>query len=124
MRIDVYHHLELGTEVLDLLKSLQAKTDLVISNQEALMPLIDDLQTKANDNLAKAQANSDIDDSILQVVTGQAQSIRDLKAALDAAGTDPAKLAALGATMDQMASIIDADKQKVADAVTANTPAG
>lgn len=118
MRIDIYHHIVREDEALTLLKKIQSLIT------EDVMPLIDELKVKADATLAKAQANSDIDDAILTIVTGQAQSIRDLKAALDAAGTDPAKLAALGATMDQMAAVIDADKQKVADAVTANTPAG
>lgn len=117
MRIDIYHHVERDSQVQVLLQSIM---DLL---KEKVMPLIDDLQTKADQTLAKAQANSDVDDSILTIVSGQSQQIRDLKAALDAAGTDPAKLQALSDTMDRMATIIDNDKQKVADAVTANTPA-
>lgn len=118
MRIDIYHHFVQGNEALTLLKTIQSLIT------EKVMPLIDDLQAKADALLVSVQKNSDVDDSILEVVTGQAQTIRDLKTALDAAGTDPAKLAALGATMDQLAAKVDADSQKVADAVTANTKVG
>jgi len=121
MQLDVHVSFEQVSEVLSLLKSLSDKTDLILQKQEAIMPLLDDLKVKADANLAKAQANSDADDSILLIVSGFAQTIRDLKAALDAAGTDPAKLTALGVTMDQTAAVIDADKQKVVDAVNANT---
>lgn len=58
---------------------------------------------------AQVSANTDVIESALSLIQG-------LKAALDAAGTDPAKLKALS---DSLAS----EDQKLADAVAANTPA-
>lgn len=50
------------------------------------------------------------------VVASAVTLLQGLKAALDAAGTDPTKLAALSAQ-------IEAQTQSLADAVAANTPA-
>jgi len=87
------------------------------------MGLIDDLQAKMDAANASIQKNTDLDDSIIAMLTAETQQIKDLKAALDAAGTDPAKLQALGEAMDALIAKSDAEAQKKADAVTANTPA-
>ncbi len=50
------------------------------------------------------------------VVDGAVTLLVGLKAALDAAGTDPVALAALSAQLD-------ANTKKLADAIVANTPA-
>lgn len=58
-------------------------------------------------------------DQVTASVTVQESAItllNGLKAALDAAGTDPAALAALSASLGT-------EQQKLADAITANTPA-
>ena len=66
------------------------------------MGLIDDLQAKMDAANASIQKNTDLDDSIIAMLTAETQQIKDLKAALDAAGTDPAKLQALGEAMDAL----------------------
>lgn len=83
------------------------------------MALIDDLQVKAEATLAKTTANTSALGSIKTLVEGFIQQIKDLKAALDNAGTDPTKLAALGATLDALAAGTDA--QEAAEAAIANT---
>lgn len=78
------------------------KIDKKISKiKEHLMTAIDDLA-------AKVAAEGDAVDSVITLLQG-------LKAQLDAAGTDPAKLTQLSADIDQQTA-------KLASAVTANTP--
>lgn len=57
----------------------------------------------------QVEASVTVQESAIALLTG-------LKAALDAAGTDPAKLAALSVSLGS-------EKQKLADAIVANTPA-
>lgn len=57
----------------------------------------------------KLTALESVQDGVVTLLT-------TLSADLKAAGTDPAKLAAISARLD-------ADKQKMADAIAANTPA-
>lgn len=58
---------------------------------------------------AQVAANTTIEESAITLIQG-------LKAKLDAAGTDPAALKALSDSLG-------AEDQKLADAITANTPA-
>ena len=74
----------------------------IIKNQEKIMAALDDLT-------AAVAAEDTVVDSAVTLLQG-------LKAALDAAGTDPAKLAALSAD-------ITAKTKTLSDAVAANTPA-
>jgi hypothetical protein len=74
----------------------------IIHNQEIIMAAIDDLATAV-------AAEDTVIDSAITLLQG-------LSAALAAAGTDPAKLAALQTD-------ITAKTQALADAVAANTPA-
>lgn len=123
MRIHVVHHYELDEDTAERLCRIEKMLSELMDNSvtEILMPLLDELLNKAKANLAAVKANSDLDDSIIAVVTANAQTIKDLKAALDAAGTDPAKLQELSDTMDQIAAKVQEDTDKTSAAVTANT---
>lgn len=123
MRFHVIHEYHLDRDTAERLCRIEKLLCNLVDNSltETLMPLLDDLLAKANANLAAVEANSALDDSIIALVTANAQTIKDLKAALDAAGTDPAKLQALSDTMDQIASKIQEDTDKTSAAVTANT---
>lgn len=68
----------------------------------------DQMATKLDDLIADATDESTVDDSVIALLTS-------IKAQLDAAGTDPAKL-------DQLKALIDSNKAKIAAAVVANTP--
>ena len=98
MRIDVFHHngdVAFEQEVLRLL-------NLIVTKENIIMADTTDLE-------AKVAANTDVVESAITLLNG-------LKAALDQAGTDPVKLAALSATL--------ADEDgKLAAAIAANTPA-
>lgn len=77
-----------------------------------LNEIVERLKTMANqlDSLtAQVQKNNDTIESAITLIGG-------IKAALDAAGTDPAKLQALS---DSLAS----EDEKLANAIVANTPA-
>lgn len=74
----------------------------ILKNQELIMAALDDLA-------AAVAAEDTVIDSAVTLLNG-------LKAALDAAGTDPAKLAALSAD-------ITAKTAALSTAVSANTPA-
>lgn len=88
------------------------------------MAALDDLEAKADALTAQVAKNTDLDASIIAIVRGNAQLIRDLKAALDAAntGNDP-RIAAVSAKMGAAADKLVADDQTIADAVTENTSA-
>lgn len=62
------------------------------------------------DVLAGVQSESDLDDSIITLLTNISQQLKDAQAS-----NDPA---AIQSVIDQ----IDANKKKISDAVTANTP--
>ncbi len=88
---------------------------LIYAKQDLIMRLIINLQHKVDhmanelDTLtAQVATNTDVIESALVLIQG-------LKAALDAAGTDPAKLAALSASLAS-------EDEKLAAAVAANTP--
>lgn len=83
-------------------RHLAEKLELILAQQEIIMAALDDLAT------AVAEEDTVIDSAVTL--------LQGLKAALDAAGTDPAKLAALSAD-------ISAKTKVLSDAVAANTPA-
>lgn len=122
MHIHIHHHHH-GDEAPSWVAELNDKLDLILENQETLMPLIDDLQAKMDQATASIQKNSDLDDSIIAALAAETQQIKDLKSALDTAGTDPVKLQALGQAMDAAIAKSEGEAQKKADAITANTPA-
>ena len=62
-----------------------------------------------DDLLAKVQAEKTVEDSLMTLLTNVSQQLKDAK-------SDPVKIQAIA---DQ----IDANTKKMADAVTANTPA-
>lgn len=113
-----------------LLHDINRKLDVLIGARASLFNMETSMAKTLNDILAQEQtvldqvrSNSDLDDSILKIVQADAQKITDLKAQLDAAGTDPAKLQQLGDLMDQIAAQQNASAQKKVAAITANTPA-
>ena len=94
MRLDIYHHF------VDLELSTEILNKLS-SLEDKIMGVLDDV-------VAKVTELSTVEDSVIALLA-------DIKAKLDAAGTDQAKLSALSAELD-------AQKQKLSDAVVANTP--
>lgn len=96
----------------------------VLGDMEAIMKTLQDLIDQGNATLAQIKKNTDLDDSIIGIVNANAALIVDLRAQLQAAGTDPAKLAELADVMQKLSDNAVAEGQKTADAVTAGTNAG
>ena len=97
--MDIHVYLHNNDSKLDL---ILRELGVVLNRQEKQMAALDDLT-------AQVAANTTVIDSAIVLLEG-------LKAALDAAGTDPVKLKALS---DSLA----AEDSKLAAAVAANTPA-
>lgn len=102
IHIHHHHHVEARCEVMRRLDELDNKLDLIHNRQETIMSALDDLT-------AQVAANRTIAQSALTLINGIADRIT-------AAGVDPAALAALTASLKD-------DDDKLAAAVTANTPA-
>lgn len=97
--------------------------DLITKGFSNMAKTLDDLIAQGQTALDQITKNTDLDNSIIALVNANTQTIKDLRAQLATAGTDPAKLEALGAIMDGLVSQGAAQGQAVADAVTANTGA-
>lgn len=122
MKIDVHIHLD-QREAPRWAKTMQDMVSHILANQEKMiMPTLDELQAKAEATLAAVTAETDLNNAIAKVVNDQRATIVDLKAQLEAAGTDAAKLQALSDTMDAILAADTANDKIVADAITANTP--
>lgn len=101
-----YHHSpEARCEVMRRLEALQDLNGLILATLEnAIMPTMEDLK-------AAVTRNTSVDDSVLALLQGLSQQLKDALAA-----NNPQAIA------DVIAQL-DANTQKMTDAVTANTPA-
>lgn len=104
MIIKVHHFHHPDKEVTGRLWRVQQMLGIVVKNQENIMATIEDLK-------ASVQKNTDAEASVVTLMQGLSQQLKDAKAA-----NDPA---AIQAVIDQ----IDANTNSVAAAVVANTPA-
>ena len=102
---------------------IHAALEHIIERLDTMAKTLDQIIQQANDTLAQVTKNTDLDQSIIGIMNGQAATLKDLRAQLAAAGTDAAKLQQLGDAMDTLAAKATAEGQVTADAVTANTPA-
>jgi hypothetical protein len=98
-----YHHHspEARCEVMRRLEAMDDKTDLILERQETIMATIEELE-------AAVTRNTDVDESVLTLLAGISQQLKDAQG-------NPAKIA-------EVIAKLDANTQKMADAVTANTP--
>lgn len=103
-------------EILEFCKGFQQKLLDLEQNQERVIKMLRVVNLKENFIMAKiddvtaaVEAETAVDDSAIVL-------LNNLTAMIKAAGTDPAKL-------DALISTINANKQKMADAIVANTPA-
>jgi hypothetical protein len=99
-RVNVSFTQWLLSEVFDELAKINAKLDSILSKETTIMAVLDDI-------VAKVTAVGTVEDSVITLLT-------QIKAQLVAAGQDPVKLQALS-------DALDAQKTKLAAAVTANT---
>lgn len=78
---------------------------------------IDDILAQGQAVLLEVQANSTVEAKVYTLLSGQAQTIKDLRDQLAAAGTDPAKIEAVGVLLDQLHAQIQAQSDEAAAAV-------
>lgn len=97
-RVDHYHHFPDFDEALVRMKRIET---LIVKNQEKIMGKMEDLE-------AAVERNTSVDDSVVTLLNGIAQQLRDAQG-------DPAKI-------DAVIAKLDANTQKMSDAVIANTP--
>lgn len=123
-KINVYHHLVIdsgfGRAIINILTDIYNQgTNIMVS--------IQDLQAKADEQLARITAETEVVEAVKMVVDNQNAAIVDLKdqiAVLIAQGSvTPADLQKLSDTLDQMQTLDTANATKVAEAVAAGTPA-
>lgn len=83
-----------------------------------------DIKTKVDELTAKVTAEETVIDSVATLLNGLSAIIADLKTQLAAAiaANDPAAIQAVADSLDALGVKVDADKQKLGDAATANTP--
>lgn len=105
MRFDIHHHhhFEARCEVMRRLDALDQKTDLVLDQQETIMATMEDLK-------AAVRRNTEVDGSVMTLLQGVSQQLKDAQAA-----NDPAAI-------QQVIDELDANTKAMGDAVAANTP--
>ena len=81
------------------------------NTDDKLVKKVNKLMATINDLKAAVERNTSVDDSVLTMLTGLVQQLKDAQA-----NNDPAAI-------DQLIAQLDANTQKMTDAVTANTPA-
>jgi hypothetical protein len=100
---DVHVHIHLDQrEAPRWAQTLREMVSRVLANQETIMATMADLE-------AAVTRNTDVDESVVTLLAGISQQLKDAQA-------DPAKIA-------EVIAKLDANTQKMAEAVTANTPA-
>jgi hypothetical protein len=88
-----------------------------------IMKTLDQLVSQEQAHIDELKKNDDLDSALMTALNQHTQLIKDLREQLKAAGTDQAKLDQLGQMMDQVAQQQQANAQKKADAIKANTEA-
>ena len=104
MRLDIYVHIEEGSEVRPLLDVIVKKLDLVMKQQEKTMGTLEDLK-------AAVTRNTDAGNSVVVLLQGISQQLKDAKAS-----GDPAAI-------DEVIASLEAETTRFGEAVVANTPA-
>jgi len=93
-------------------RRLERKVDGLIAAQTATLQQLEVMRMTLDDILAKVAAEKTVDDSIVTLLNGISQQLKDAIAA----GADSVKLKAIS-------DALDANIAEIQDAVTKNTPA-
>lgn len=122
--VHVYHHFGPGSAD-PRLDSILAHIIALQAQGSTVMATLADIQAKLASLTASVANETSIDQSIITLVQGLAAQIAALKDQLAAAiaANDPAALQAVVDGLGSVQTTIDSNAQKIADAVTANTPA-
>jgi hypothetical protein len=103
MRVNVYHHYP-DDEQAPVWGDVLDKLGLLLDRQEMIMATIEELN-------AAVERNTSVDDSVLTMLQGVVQQLKEAQAQ-----NNPQAI-------DAIIAKLDANTQKMTDAVTANTPA-
>jgi hypothetical protein len=114
--------LEVSSSQLD---RIEAMLDRLLTQEAASMSDLKDVQSKIQKLSDDVAAESTVTDSAVALLTGMNQTLKDVKKQLaDAiASNDPAAIQAAADALDAVTSAVDLNSQRLADAVSANTPA-
>lgn len=102
LHIHVHIHNEQWEQLTTALETINRKLTTIIKQEKELMSEIDTLTTDVENNAS-------VTDSVVTMISGLAQQIRDLSG-------NPAAL-------QELANSLEASTKKLSDAVVANTPA-
>jgi uncharacterized protein YoxC len=107
MRLDFHHHhhVEARCEVMRRLDALDQKIDLILRNQEIMMPTLDQVLQDVTDESTQI-------DGIATLVSGLRQQVKDALANSSISPADQSKI-------DQIFATAEANKQKIANALAA-----
>jgi ABC-type transporter Mla subunit MlaD len=97
----------------------------ILTQLGVIMAGVADIKASVDALSAKVTEEETVIDSVVTLLNGLSAMIADLKAQLAAAiaNNDPAAIQAVADSLAALSTKVDADKQKLADAATANTPA-
>lgn len=105
---------------MSIFPSIDKQLDHINKRLSRIMATLDDIQAKVSALMDKMTAQRTVTDSIVTLINGLKQQIADLRAALEAAGGNQAKIDAVVAGLQTLEESIDADT--AAEAAIANTP--
>ena len=104
MRLDLFIHYPEDDEPLPWMDRLSEEVGLILEGLENIMANLDELK-------AAVHRNTSVDDSVLAMLQGIVQQLKDAQAQ-----NDPKAI-------DDLIAELDANTAKMTDAVSANTPA-
>lgn len=131
MKIDVHVYLHDDQRIMEKLEGLKEQIASFATRSGArernIMTAISDIQTKAEAGLAAVQEETNLANAVKMVVDNQNVANAALKARIDEliaqGSTDPAELQKLSDTLDMLINTDVGNREIVAAAVVAGTPA-
>lgn len=114
-----HHYHKFGGDLGERLGRIEA----MLAIMENAMALVEDMKAKIDQAIMDAERNSNAQSAIIDLLRANADQIRQLKGALDAAGTDTQKLQDLSIAVDKLAKMTDDNADRAAAAAVAGTTA-
>lgn len=130
MKIEVHVYLHDDNRIMEKLEGLKEQIASFATRsgarERSIMTSISELQTKAEAGLAAVQEETNLSNAVKLVVDNQNaanQALKDQIAELIAQGADPVAMGKLSDTIDAIMSTDASNREIVAAAVVAGTPA-
>lgn len=118
MDVHIYFHND------DDVCATRRMVEQILAQVGEIMANTKDVQAKVDELTQKVADETTVEESIIELVTGLKAQVGDLRTQLADAianGADPAALQAVVDGLSSLETTVDTNKQKIADAVTANT---